>query len=87
MASRNNVPHPGIRIKSEVIPQGVTVTKAAELIGVGRPALSNLLNGKAALSVDMATRLGKAFDYPREALLEIAIEVRRRASKQEERSC
>jgi len=71
MASRNNVPHPGIRIKSEVIPQGVTVTKAAELIGVGRPALSNLLNGKAALSVDMATRLGKAFDYPREALLEM----------------
>ncbi|WP_084158880.1 HigA family addiction module antitoxin [Solidesulfovibrio alcoholivorans] len=71
MAGRNDVPHPGIRIKAEVIPQGMTVTKAAELIGVGRPALSNLLNGKAALSVDMATRLGKAFDYPREILLEM----------------
>ncbi|MYL83437.1 HigA family addiction module antidote protein [Desulfovibrio aerotolerans] len=71
MAGPNDVPHPGIRIKAEVIPQGMTVIKAAELIGVGRPALSKLLNGKAALSIEMATRLAKAFDFPRDALLEM----------------
>ena len=39
----------------------MSVTKAAELMGVGRPAFSNLLNGNAALSSDMAARLEKAF--------------------------
>jgi addiction module HigA family antidote len=37
------------------------VKKAAELMGVGRPALSNLLNGKASLSPEMALRLEKVF--------------------------
>lgn len=63
------VVHPGARIRAEVIPQRMSVTKAAELMKVGRPALSNLLNGNAALSADMATRLEKAFGYPRESLL------------------
>jgi addiction module HigA family antidote len=49
----------------------MSVTKAAELIGVGRPALSNLLNGNAALSAEMATRLEKAFNCPRNDLLEM----------------
>ena len=63
--------HPGVRIKAEVFPAKMSVTKAAELIGVGRPALSNLLNGKASLSADMATRIEKAFGVPREDLLEM----------------
>ncbi|TAY24446.1 addiction module antidote protein, HigA family [Rhizobium ruizarguesonis] len=67
----NDVPHPGTRIKAEVIPKGMSVTRAAEFVGVGRPALSNLLNGNAALSAEMATRLEKAFNYPREDLLEM----------------
>ena len=66
-----DAPHPGTRIKAEVIPHGMSVTKAAQLMGVGRPALSNLLNGNAALSADMATRLEKTFNYPREELLEM----------------
>lgn len=66
-----NTTHPGIRIKTEVIPPGMSVTKAAKLMGVGRPALSNLLNGKAALSVDMATRLEKTFNCPRKDLLKM----------------
>lgn len=65
------VPHPGVRIKLEVIPAGMSVTKAAQIMGVGRPALSNLLNGNAALSPDMATRLEKAFGYPRGDLMEM----------------
>ncbi|MEN9659760.1 MAG: addiction module antidote protein HigA family [Pseudomonadota bacterium] len=63
--------HPGLRIKAEVIPTGMSVTQAAKLIGVGRPALSNLLNGKAALSAEMATRLEKAFQYPLKDLMEM----------------
>ena len=71
MADELEVQHPGARIKAEVIPKGISVTKAAALIGVGRPALSNLLNGNAALSADMAARLEKAFNYPRSELLEM----------------
>src|ERR1041385_6555275 len=69
MSAPIEVPHPGTRIKAEVIPRGMSVTKAAQLIGVGRPALSNLLNGNAALSADMAARLEKAFKYPRKDLM------------------
>lgn len=71
MSVFEDVPHPGMRIKTEVIPSGMSVTDAAKLIGVGRPALSNLLNGNAALSADMAARLEKAFNYPRHDLLEM----------------
>lgn len=71
MAESNNVPHPGVRIKAEVIPPGMSVTKAAQLMGVGRPALSNLLNGKAALSPEMAARLEKTFKYPLKELMEM----------------
>ena len=66
-----DVPHPGTRIKAEVIPPGMSVTKAAQLLGVGRPALSNLLNGNAALSADMAARLERAFKYPLKDLMEM----------------
>ena len=71
MNKSENFLHPGIRIKNEVIPKGMTVTKAAELMGIGRPALSNFLNGKASLSAEMATRLEKTFSYPRKDLLEM----------------
>jgi addiction module HigA family antidote len=71
MSTLADVPHPGTRIKAEVIPDGMSVTKAAQLMGVGRPALSNLLNGNAALSADMAARLEKAFNYPLKDLMEM----------------
>lgn len=54
-------PHPGSYIKDQVLPAGLSVKAAAELLRVGRPALSNLLNGKAALSPEMAARLDKTF--------------------------
>jgi addiction module HigA family antidote len=69
MVVGGDAPHPGARIKAEVIPAGMSVTKAAQLMGVGRPALSNLLNGNASLSADMAARLEKAFNYPRKDLM------------------
>ncbi|MGY3489635.1 addiction module HigA family antidote [Bradyrhizobium sp. USDA 4011] len=69
MDAGEDAPHPGARIKADVIPIGMSVTKAARLMGVGRPALSNLLNGNASLSADMAARLEKVFNYPRRDLM------------------
>ena len=64
--------HPGTHIKRSVLlPAGMSVTKAADLLGVGRPALSNLLNGNAALSSEMALRLEKAFGAKSETLLQM----------------
>jgi addiction module HigA family antidote len=71
MSATADAAHPGNRIKAEVIPPGMSVTKAAQLMGVGRPALSNLLNGNSALSPDMAARLERAFNYPLQDLMEM----------------
>ena len=57
-------------IRQRVIPSGMTVTEAARRLGVGRPALSNLLNGRAALSQDMVLRLEGTFGADRTKLLE-----------------
>lgn len=46
-----NPPHPGDFIRTEIVePAGFSVTKAASVLQVSRPALSSLLNGKADLS-------------------------------------
>jgi addiction module HigA family antidote len=63
--------HPGPYIKDRVLPAGLSVKAAAELLGVGRPALSNLLNGKAALSSEMALRIEKAFGASQKDLLQM----------------
>jgi addiction module HigA family antidote len=62
--------HPGQFIKANVIPPGVSIKKAAEMMGVSRVALSNLLNCRAALSPEMALRLEKSFGVGRDLLLE-----------------
>ena len=62
--------HPGRFIKMEVIdPLGLSVTDAARVLGVTRPALSALLNGRAALSPEMALRIEKAFAVRMDTLL------------------
>lgn len=58
-------------IRQHVFPPGMTVTEAARRLGVGRPALSSLLNGRAALSQDMALRLEGTFGADRTKLLEL----------------
>jgi len=78
--------HPGKFIRMEVIePLNLTVTKAAQILGVTRPALSALLNCRAALSPEMALRIEKAFGPKMDTLLRIqaayeAAEVRQRAA-------
>ena len=61
----------GQHIRDHVLPAGISVTAAAKRLGVGRPALSNLLNGRASLSEQMALRLERAFGANREELLEL----------------
>lgn len=63
--------HPGVFVRKRVIPRGLSVKEAAAVLGVGRPALSNFLNGKASLSQDMATRLQKSFGADRARLLKM----------------
>jgi antitoxin HigA-1 len=65
-----NPPHTGDFIRTEIIhTAGLTVTAAAKALGVSRPALSSLLNGKADLSGDMALRIEKAFGVDMELLM------------------
>lgn len=51
-------PHPGETLREDVMPAlGLTVTEAAAQLGVTRAALSRVLNGRAAISPEMALRL------------------------------
>jgi len=57
-----NPPHPGLVVLQECIePSGVTITQAAEALGVTRNTLSELVNGKRGISPEMAVRLSKVF--------------------------
>jgi addiction module HigA family antidote len=62
--------HPGAFIRREILePLGLTVTRAAEALGVTRLALSALLNQRASLSPEMALRVEKAFGVRMDTLL------------------
>ena len=57
-----NPPHPGGVVRRQCLdPLGLSVTRAAHGLGVTRQALSDLVNEKAGISVEMAIRLSKAF--------------------------
>lgn len=57
-----NPPHPGRLIKYECLePLNLSITKGADVLGVARLTLSNLVNGKNGISPEMAIRLSKAF--------------------------
>ncbi|RIV26129.1 addiction module antidote protein, HigA family [Alicyclobacillaceae bacterium I2511] len=70
-SSSEAVDHPGTYVRKAIIPSGMSVKAAAERLGVGRPALSNFLNGKSALSHEMAVRLERTFGANRTQLLEM----------------
>ncbi len=62
--------HPGQFIRMEILePLSLTVTEAARVLGVTRPALSALLNCRSALSPEMALRIEKAFGPKMDSLL------------------
>ena len=60
-AMRNPV-HPGAIVREDCLkPLGLSVTEGARRLGIGRQTLSNLVNEKASVSIEMAYRLSKAF--------------------------
>ncbi len=60
MARMHNPPHPGETLKEDILPDlGLSVTEAATQLGVSRAALSRVINGRAAISADMAIRLSQ----------------------------
>ena len=61
--------HPGGFIREIVTELELNVTEAAEVLGVTRPALSNLLNERASLSPEMALRFEKAFALSMDTLM------------------
>jgi antitoxin HigA-1 len=70
MMQMYNPPHPGEIIKELCLePLGLTVTRAAEALGISRKTLSAILNGRAGISPEMAIRLSMAFDTSAESWL------------------
>lgn len=60
MSTMHNPPHPGETLREDILPAlGLSVTEAADQLGVARPTLSKVLNGRAAISPEMALRLEK----------------------------
>ena len=65
-----NPPHPGEVVREDILGAlGLTVTRAADILGVRRATLSDVTHGKAALSPEMALRLEKAFGVSMDLLL------------------
>jgi addiction module HigA family antidote len=57
-----NPPHPGLSVKHDCRePLGLSVTKAAKILGVTRQTLNDLVNGRRGISPEMALRLDMAF--------------------------
>jgi addiction module HigA family antidote len=57
-----NPPHPGQSIKFDCLePLGLSITEAADSLGISRKQLSDVINGHAGISAIMAIRLDKAF--------------------------
>ncbi len=70
MMQMYNPPHPGEILRELCLePLGISVTKAAEALGVSRKTLSAILNGRAGISPEMAVRLSLAFDTSPESWL------------------
>nr|WP_157140634.1 HigA family addiction module antitoxin [Paraburkholderia graminis] len=61
MSDMRNPPHPGEMIKRDVlVPLGISITEAAQRLGITYAMLSRLINGHFGISVELAMRLEKA---------------------------
>jgi antitoxin HigA-1 len=66
--------HAGEWLKTDIVePHGITVKALAEHLQVSRQGLSNLLNGHAALTSDMALRFEKAFGVTADTLMRMQL--------------
>ena len=73
MATRmHNAPHPGEILQDTVLAEGrITISEFARKLGVSRVALSRVVNGRAAVSADMALRLAAAVGGSAESWLQM----------------
>ena len=56
----HNPTHPGLIIRDDVLPElQLSVTEAAEQLGISRVTLSRVINGRSAITAEMALRVGK----------------------------
>jgi len=66
----HNPPHPGEILQGLWLePKGITITEAAQALGVSRKTLSKIVNGRGALTPEMAVRLARAFSTSPESWL------------------
>ncbi len=71
----HNPPHPGEIIREFCVePLNLTVTEAAQALGVTRKTLSTILNGRAGISPEMAIRLSKVFGRTPEGWLRLQVQ-------------
>jgi antitoxin HigA-1 len=69
-----NPAHPGRIVKTACLePLGLSVTEAADVLGVTRQTLNNVIHGKSGISPQMAIRLSKAFGSTPEAWLRMQL--------------
>src|SRR5260370_36656822 len=62
--------HPGLSVRFDCLePMGLSITRGADVLGVTRQTLNNLVNWKSGISPEMAVRLDKAFGGTAEAWL------------------
>jgi addiction module HigA family antidote len=80
-----NPPHPGRSIRTACLePLGLSVTEGAKVLGITRQALNNVVNGKAAISPEMAIRLAKAFGSTAETWLRMQLAYDLAAARKDE---
>ena len=81
-------PHPGEFIREDILPElGMTIKDLAEHLGVSRVALSEVINERRAVSIEMAQRLGKAFGNGTRFWLNLQMQHDILARGEEEQSC
>jgi len=84
MPMKNPV-HPGRIVRHDCLePLGLSVTEGAKVLGITRQALNNLVNGKAAISPEMAVRLAKAFGSTAETWLRMQLAYDLAAARKDE---
>lgn len=72
MARMHNPPHPG-EILTDTVLQELTVTELASRLGVSRVALSRVVNGRAAMSAELAIRLARLLGGSAESWLRMQV--------------
>jgi len=69
-----NPPHPGRCVRRDCLePLGLSITQGAEVLGVSRQTLNNVIHGKSGISPEMAIRLSKAFGSTPETWLRMQL--------------